>query len=77
VLIGCPLASINKIREAAQLLSGKKVNSNVEVWVMTSHIVKSYAEKMGYVEPIEASERRLSLRSVLATSPRIPKRTGS
>ena len=70
VLIGCPHASIDEIREVAQLLSGKRIKSGVELWVMTSHIVKAYAEKMGYVETIEASGAKIICEVCPSTLPR-------
>lgn len=53
VIFGCPHASIEEIKEVAQLLSGKRLKAGVELWVLTSRIVRSYAEVMGYVNIIE------------------------
>ncbi len=55
VVFGCPHASIGEIRELTRLLSGRKLKFGVELWISTSRIVKSYAEKMGYVDIIEAT----------------------
>jgi predicted aconitase len=70
VLIGCPHASISQIKEVGQLLSGKKVKSGVELWVMTSHIVRAYAEKMGYVKTIETSGAKIIREVCPSTLPR-------
>jgi len=59
VVFGCPHASIGEIKEIAQLLLGKKLNSGVELWISTSWIVKSYAEKMGHMDIIEAAGARI------------------
>ncbi len=59
VVFGCPHTSIQQIRELAGLLSGKKLKSGVELWVMTSHIVRAYAQNMGYVDAIEATGARV------------------
>ena len=59
VILGCPHASIGEIRAIAQLLSGKKLNSGVDLWILTTQIVKTYAEKMGYVNAIEQAGGRI------------------
>jgi predicted aconitase len=59
VILGCPHASIGEIRAITQHLSGKKLNSGVEFWVLTSQIVRTYAEKMGYVNAIEKAGGRV------------------
>jgi predicted aconitase len=60
VAFGCPHASITEIREIARLLSDKKLNSGVELWVSTSSIVKAYADMMGYTGIIEASGAKVT-----------------
>jgi predicted aconitase len=59
VIFGCSHASIEQIREIAQLLSGRRLKSGVELWITTSRIVLTYAENMGYVDCIEASGARI------------------
>ena len=51
VVIGCPHASINEMREIAELLEGKTIKSGL--WVCTSRQVKDLADRMGYVKAIE------------------------
>lgn len=53
VCIGCPHSSLNEISEVAELLRGRKVDSDVKLWVCTSLSVKSLADRMGYTEVIE------------------------
>jgi len=53
VCIGCPHASINEIRQIAELLSGRKVSSKLELWICSSISVGSLAERMGYANIIE------------------------
>ncbi len=55
VIFGCPHASVREIGDIARLLSGKKLRSGAELWILTSSIVKTYAEKMGYLNVIETS----------------------
>jgi len=59
VIFGCPYASIGEIRSIARLLAGKKLKSGVELWILTSSMFRIYAERMGYLQTIEASGARL------------------
>ena len=43
VMLGCPHAAIEQLREAARLLDGKKVSANCSLWIFTSRAVKSQA----------------------------------
>jgi hypothetical protein len=51
VVIGCPHCSIIEIRQAAALLKGKRIES--DMWICTSRQVKTLADKMGYTKTIE------------------------
>lgn len=53
VYLGCPHCSINEIREIVKEVNGRKVNSNVSLWVSTSLPVKALADRMGFSEVIE------------------------
>jgi predicted aconitase len=59
VILGCPHASIGEMKALAQLLSGKRVHSGVEFWILTTEMVRSYAERMGYVHSIEKAGGRV------------------
>ncbi len=59
VLLGCPHTSIVEIREIAQLISGRKVRSSAELWVLTSTPLKAYADRSGYTDIIERSGGRI------------------
>jgi len=59
VVIGCPHCSLFELRQIAGYLEGKKVNSNVELWVLTSHPVKAMAERMGLTAVIENAGGRI------------------
>ncbi|MFC1990989.1 aconitase X [Chloroflexota bacterium] len=53
VAVGCPFFSVSEFRELAGLMDGKKLNSNVSMWVCTSRPMKVFADRMGYTEVIE------------------------
>jgi predicted aconitase len=47
VMLGCPHAAIEQLREAAALLSGRKVSAGCQVWIFTSRAVKRQADAAG------------------------------
>jgi len=47
VMLGCPHAAIEQLRDAARLLDGKKVSANCALWIFTSRAVKSQAQHEG------------------------------
>ncbi|GEQ78125.1 hypothetical protein CTTA_5130 [Comamonas testosteroni] len=53
ILIGCPNASVQEIREVANALEGKKVHEEVTLWVTTAGSMYAMAERMGYIKTIE------------------------
>jgi len=53
VAIGCPHCSIAEIKEVVGLLNGRKVHSNVALWVCTSRAIKTLADHMHLTEAIE------------------------
>jgi len=53
VIFGCPHCSIQEISYIASFLNGKKVNSEVSLWILTSKIIKGYARNMGLLKIIE------------------------
>jgi predicted aconitase len=52
VMLGCPHAAIEQLREAAQLLEGRKVSANCNLWIFTSRAVKSQAHDEGLLKSI-------------------------
>src|SRR5687767_8708076 len=52
VMLGCPHAALEQLREAAALLDGKRVSTNCHLWIFTSRAVDSEARRMGYVKAI-------------------------
>jgi predicted aconitase len=52
VMLGCPHAALEQLREAATLLEGKRVSANCHLWIFTSRAVDSEARQLGYVKAI-------------------------
>jgi predicted aconitase len=52
VMLGCPHAALEQLREAARLLEGKKVSANCALWIFTSRAVKSQAQQEGIVKAL-------------------------
>src|SRR5688500_18351056 len=52
VMLGCPHAAIEQLREAARLLDGKKVSANCALWIFTSRAVKSQARDAGILKAL-------------------------
>jgi predicted aconitase len=52
VMLGCPHAAIEQLREAAQLLDGRRVSPNGQLWIFTSRAVKSQARDEGITQTL-------------------------
>src|SRR4030095_9018974 len=55
VMLGCPHAALEQLREAARLLEGERVSANCNLWIFTSRAVDSEARQLGYVKAINAA----------------------
>jgi len=55
ILIGCPNASVQEIREVATALDGRCVHDGVTLWVTTAPAIYTMADRVGYVRAIEAA----------------------
>ncbi|MWL91513.1 aconitase X catalytic domain-containing protein [Cupriavidus sp. SW-Y-13] len=53
ILVGCPNASVQEIREVAEALEGKTVHKDITLWVTTAGAMYAMAERMGYIKAIE------------------------
>ncbi|HKX44897.1 MAG TPA: aconitase X catalytic domain-containing protein [Burkholderiaceae bacterium] len=53
ILVGCPNASVEEIRQVADALQGKKVHKDVSLWVTTAGAMYAMAERVGYIKAIE------------------------
>lgn len=70
VLFGCPFVSIREFNDIAQLLSDKKVKPGVELWILSSRMMRAYAERMGYLDIIEKSGAKVICEACPSTLPR-------
>lgn len=52
VMIGCPHASLDQIRDVCRLLDGRKVQHDVALWIFTPRALREVAERNGYGELI-------------------------
>jgi predicted aconitase len=52
VMLGCPHAAIEQLREAARLLDDKKVSANCALWIFTSRAVKNQAYQEGLLKTL-------------------------
>lgn len=75
VMLGCPHASLEQLREASQLLDGKKLHGGSSLWVFTSRAVKATAELQGYTKIIEAAGGRVMTDTCSAIGRILPKGT--
>ncbi len=67
VSLGCPHLSLVEIAHLAELLRGKKVVK--EFWITTSRPVRHMAERMGYVQTIEASGAKFAVDTCCVVAP--------
>jgi predicted aconitase len=74
-MLGCPHYTIEQIWEAAQLIEGRKVHPNCELWIFTPRAIKSLADRNGYTEIIENAGGIIMSDSCSAMSRAVPKGT--
>jgi len=75
VLLGCPHASVDQIRQAAALLDGKRLSPSTELWIMAPRALKVMADRSGYTEVIERAGGRVLADSCPAMSRAAPRGT--
>lgn len=59
VMIGCPHASLEQVREVAGLLEGRRLADSTTLWVFTPRALRTRAEHSGYVATIEKAGGRV------------------
>lgn len=59
VMIGCPHASLNQLRDVARLLEGRTVSPDVALWVFTPSALRDVADRSGWLETIERAGARV------------------
>ena len=72
ILLGCPHASVDQIRQAATLLEGKRLASGTELWIMAPRALKVMADRSGYTKVIERAGGRVLADSCPAMSRAAP-----
>ncbi|WP_018438086.1 aconitase X [Paraburkholderia atlantica] len=53
VMLGCPHYSIEQIWEVCQLLEGRRIGANTELWIFTARATRQLADQAGYTKLIE------------------------
>ncbi|AQQ31312.1 aconitase X [Burkholderia cenocepacia] len=53
VMLGCPHYSIEQIWEVCQLLEGRRIGTNTELWIFTARATHQLADQAGYTKLIE------------------------
>lgn len=72
VLLGCPHASVEQVREAAHLLDGRRLGDGTELWLMVPRALKTIADRDGSTEVIEKAGGRVLTDSCPAMSRTAP-----
>lgn len=67
ITLGCPHASIQEIKEVADLVKGKKLKC--ELWVCTARATKKVADSMGLTKIIEAAGGRIVADTCMVVCP--------
>ena len=68
VLLGCPHASLDQIRDVARLLDGRRLHDGTSLWIMAPRALAAVAERSGYTATIEAAGAKVLTDSCPAMS---------
>jgi hypothetical protein len=55
VMLGCPHAALEQLKEAASILAGRRISANAQLWIFTSRAVRAEADEAGYTSAIQAA----------------------
>lgn len=67
VCLGCPHASLEEVKEVAEIVKGKKIKN--ELWVCTSINIKEAAKRLGYLDTIEAAGGKICCDTCMVVAP--------
>ena len=67
VMIGCPHASLNEIREISEVVKGKRLKKTL--WIFTSRFTKELSYELGYGKIIEESGGKIVSDTCMVVSP--------
>ncbi len=59
VMIGCPHANLDQVREVARLLDGRRIKDGVTFWIFTPSALREVARRSGWVDVIERAGGRV------------------
>ncbi len=69
IVIGCPHASLQEVKEIAELLKMRGKPLKIPIYITASRAVKALADSLGYTEIIERYNGRILTDSCLVVSP--------
>ncbi|WP_314173201.1 aconitase X catalytic domain-containing protein [Streptomyces winkii] len=72
VLLGCPHASLDQVRETARLLEGRTLHSGTQLWLMVPRALRATADRNGWTAAIERAGGRVLTDSCPAMSRSAP-----
>src|SRR5262249_43541408 len=72
VMLGCPHAALEQLREIASLLHGKQISSHCNLWIFTSRAIKIESDALGYTSAIRAAGGVLLTDTCSSIRPAIP-----
>ena len=67
VCLGCPHASLEEVKEVAEIVKGKKIKN--ELWVCTSINIKQAAKRLGYLDTIEQAGGKICCDTCMVVAP--------
>ena len=67
VCLGCPHASLEEVKEVAEIVKGKKIKN--ELWVCTSINIKEAAKRLGYLDAIESAGGKICCDTCMVVAP--------
>lgn len=67
VCLGCPHASLEEIKEVAEIVKGKSIQN--KLWICTSVSVKATSDRMGYTQVIEAAGGNIVCDTCMVVAP--------
>ncbi|GAA3907989.1 aconitase X catalytic domain-containing protein [Sphingomonas limnosediminicola] len=69
VIVGCPHATFDEVREVARLIKGKKVKEGVQLWVQTDTPTYFMAQQYGDTKAIEDAGGKIYHQTCMAMTP--------
>jgi predicted aconitase len=75
VMLGCPHYSMEQLWELTQLIEGRKVHADCELWIFTPRSTKALCDQNGFTRIIEEAGGHILSDSCSAMSRAMPKGT--